>query len=99
MMRVQIGKSARRDLDGIYDYWAMRSGPETAGNLIYSITDIFPTIAEFPLAGRVCDEILEGLRVFPVGKYLIYYRKERSVIKILHILHGALNQARAFRNN
>jgi len=98
-MRVRLLKSARRDLDGIYDYWATRSGPEVAGDLIYSITDIIPTIAEFPLAGRACNEILDGLRVFPIGKYLIYYRKERSEIKILHILHGARNQARALRSN
>jgi toxin ParE1/3/4 len=99
MMRVRLVKSARRDLDDIYDYWARRSGPEIAGNLIYSITDVFPILAEFPLAGRVCNEILEGLRVFPIGKYLIYYRKERGCLKVLHILHGAREQARTFRNN
>jgi toxin ParE1/3/4 len=99
MMRIRVIKSARRDLDAIYDYWAERSSPEIAGNLIYSITDFFPLIAEFPQAGRACEELAEGVRVFPADKYLIYYKKDRSVIKILHILHGARDQARAFRNN
>jgi plasmid stabilization system protein ParE len=31
------------------------------------------------------------------GKYLIYYRKKRGIIHILHVFHGARDQARAFR--
>jgi toxin ParE1/3/4 len=49
--------------------------------------------------GRACNEIAPGVRVFPVDKYLIYYRKERGVIKILQILHGARDQAQAFWND
>jgi plasmid stabilization system protein ParE len=98
-MRIRVIKTARRDLDAIYDYWAERAGPDIAQSLIYSITDLFAMIAEFPYAGRTCDEIAPGVRVFPTDKYLIYYRKERSVIKILHIVHGARDQARAFSNN
>jgi toxin ParE1/3/4 len=99
MMRVRVIKSARRDLDAIYDYWVERAGPDIARSLIYSITDFFPLIAEFPLIGRTCDEISRGVRLFPASKYLIYYRKERGVIKILHILHGARDQVRAFKSN
>ncbi len=99
MMRIRVIKSARRDLDAIYDYWAERSSPDVAGNLIYSIADCFPLIAEFPQAGRACEEIADDVRVFPAEKYLIYYKKERGVVKILHILHGARDQRRAFKNN
>lgn len=99
MMRIRLTKSARRDLDAIYDYWADRASPEIAQGLIYSITDTLPLIAEFPMIGRACDEMMAGLRVFPVDKHLIYYRKERGVIKIHHILHGARNQRRAFKSN
>jgi plasmid stabilization system protein ParE len=86
-------------MDAIYDYWAERAGPDIAQSLIYSITDFFALLAEYPYAGRTCDEIAPGVRVFPTDKYLIYYRKERSVIQILHILHGARDQARAFSND
>jgi toxin ParE1/3/4 len=98
-MRLRIVKTARRDLDAIYDYWAKRANPDVAGRVIYSITDIFPLIAESPSIGRSCNEISTGVRVFPANKYLIYYRKERGVIKILQILHGARDQASAFRND
>jgi hypothetical protein len=38
-----------------------------------------------------------GLRVFPAGNYLIYYRKHRGVLHIRQILLGARDQAHAFR--
>ena len=98
-MRLRVVKTARRDLDAIFDYWAKRANPDVAGRMIYSITDIFSLIAESPLMGRACDEIASGVRVFPIDKYLIYYRKERGVIKILQILHGARDQAQAFWND
>jgi toxin ParE1/3/4 len=98
-MKIRILKSARQDLDDIFDYWIQRASPEIARSLIESITDLFPLIAEFPYVGRVCDEIAAGVRIVPSGNYLIYYRKERSVIKILHIFHGARDLASAFRSN
>jgi toxin ParE1/3/4 len=90
---------ARCDLDAIYDYWARRASPDIAGRLIYTITDLFPLIAESPDIGRICDEFSPGVRVFPAGKYVIHYRKGRGLLKILQILHGARNQRRAFRKD
>jgi toxin ParE1/3/4 len=99
MMRVRFTASARRDLDAIYDYWAGRAGPDAAGRLIYSITDLFPLIAKSPQIGRTGDEVAPGVRIFPAGKYLIYYRKGRGNVQILRILHGARDQSHAFRTD
>jgi toxin ParE1/3/4 len=98
-MRHRVAKTARGDLDAIYDYWAERADPEIAERLIYSITERFSLIAQSPDIGCACDEILDGIRVFPAGKYLIYHRKRRGVVHILHVLHGARDQANAFTQN
>lgn len=98
-MKIRILKTARQDMDDIYDYWVQRAGPETTRSLIYSITDLFLLIAEFPLVGRACDEIAAGVRVFPSGNYLIYYSKKRGTIQILHVFHAAREQGRAFKND
>ncbi len=95
-MRLRVTKAARRDLDSIYDYWAKRASPDIAGPLIYSITDVLPRIAESPGIGRTRDEIAPGVLSFPTGQYLVYYRKARGAIQILHVFHGARGQARAF---
>jgi toxin ParE1/3/4 len=98
-MRVRVSKTARRDLDAIFDYWARRASPDIAGELIYSIKDRFAILAESPGIGRTCNEIAPGLRMFPAGKYLIYYRKGRGVLNIQQILHGARDQIHTFRKD
>jgi plasmid stabilization system protein ParE len=40
-----------------------------------------------------------GVLRFPAGSYLIYYRKKRGLIQILHVFHAAREQASAFKND
>jgi toxin ParE1/3/4 len=98
-MRVRVGKTARRDLDAIFDHWAKRASPDIAAQLIYSIKDRFLVIANSPDIGRAVTEMGPGIRVFPAGKYLIYYRRVRGVLHIQQILHGARDQAPTFRKD
>lgn len=98
-MRFHVTKSAERDLDEIFVYWARRAGLDVADRLIDSIEERFALLGDYPSVGRKCEEIAPGVCRFLAGDYLIYYRKERSVIKILHILHGARDQARVLRND
>jgi len=98
-MRYRVSADAERDLDEIFVYWAVRAGLETADRLIESITDRFWLIGEYPDAGRPSDEMSPGVRCFPAGKYLIYCRKARRSLDILHIFHGARNQRRALHKH
>jgi plasmid stabilization system protein ParE len=95
--RYRVSADAEIDLDEIFLYWAQRAGPEAADRLIDSIVDRFWLLGEHPDAGRPCGEIAEGVKCFPAGKHLIYYRKTRRGADILHIFHGARDQKRAFR--
>ena len=95
-MRFQLAPEAEQDLDEIFVYWARRAGLEVADRLTDEIERRFALLGEFPQAGRRCDEIAPGVLVFPAGKYLIYYRKLRGAIQILHVFHGARGQADAF---
>lgn len=96
-MKYRISRDAARDLDEIFYYWAKRAGLNVADRLIDSITDRFWVLAEHPTIGRSADDIASGVRCFPAGKYLIYYRKAGRKIEILHVFHGARDQKRAFR--
>lgn len=96
-MRIHISSTAYRDLDEIHDYWAERASLDVARDLIYAITARFGLFAESPNAGRKRDDVAPGIRSFPAQKYLIYYRKSRASIEILHIFHGARDQHGAFR--
>jgi toxin ParE1/3/4 len=78
------------DLDGIWYYVASESGSaEIADRLIDSITERFVLLAEYPHVGRRRDEDLRpGLRSFPVGDYVIFYRVQDADIVVLRVLHG-----------
>jgi toxin ParE1/3/4 len=97
-MQFHVTKKAERELDRIFVYWAQRAGVDLADKVIDSIEERFALLGDFPYIGLNSDELAPGVFRFPAGDYLIYYRKERCVIKILHIFHGAREQARAFRD-
>lgn len=93
MRRYRLARPAKADLDRIWLHIARKADIETADRLIDAITDRFPFLADMPEAGRARDEIEPGLRVFPVKKYLIYYRKApRRGILISRILPGMRDQ-------
>jgi plasmid stabilization system protein ParE len=49
-------------------------------------------LAGTPEAGRSVHRIEPGLRVFPVGNYLIYYRHARGWVSIARVIHGMRDQ-------
>src|SRR5208283_6239579 len=96
MMRYRVSSAAEQDLDEIFLYWAKRAGLKVADRLMDSITERFWLLGEYPDAGWSAEDIAPGVRCFPAGKYLIYYRPTRRVTDTLHIFHGAQDQKRAF---
>jgi toxin ParE1/3/4 len=98
-MQFHVTKMAERELDQIFVYWAQRAGVDIADKLIDSIEGRFALLGDYPFVGRKCDELAPGVFRFLAGDYLIYYRRRRSMIQIIHVIHGARDQARAFRNN
>jgi toxin ParE1/3/4 len=96
-MRYRVSEDAERDLEEIFLYWASQTSLEIADRVIDKITERFWLLGEHLDAGRAADDIAKGVRCFPAGKYLIYYRKTRRGTDILHIFHGARKQRNAFR--
>jgi toxin ParE1/3/4 len=96
-MRYRISEEAERELEEIFVYWATRASLEAADKIIDRITERFWLLGEHPKAGKSAGNIARGVRCFPAGQYLIYYRHTSRATDILHIFHGARNQRRAFR--
>lgn len=95
-MRYRVSEDAERNLEEIFLYWASRASLETAERVIDRITERFWLLGEHPDAGKAAGDIAAGVRCFPAGRYLIYYRKTRRGTDILHIFHGARDQPSAF---
>jgi toxin ParE1/3/4 len=71
-MRHFLSPQARAELDGIWEFTAIKSGSiEIADRLVDTITEHLYLIASHPGAGRPRDELRPGYRSFPVGQYVI----------------------------
>ena len=96
-MRYGVSENAERDLEEIFSYWAERASLEIADRIIDKDTDRFWLLGEHPGAGKVSEGIAAGVKCFPAGIYLIYYRATRRGTDILHVFHGARDQRRAIK--
>jgi toxin ParE1/3/4 len=96
-MRYRVSEDGERDLEEIFLYWASRTSLEIADRVVDRITERFWLLGEHPNAGRAADDIAKGVKCFPAGNYLIYYRKTRRGTDILHVFHGARAQRDAFK--
>ena len=88
-MAHRLAPQAEADLDDIAYYVFRETGSiEIAERLIDSITDRFALLGKYPHAGRRRDDLRQGLRGFPVGRYVILYRVEGEDALILRVVHG-----------
>lgn len=46
-------------------------------------------LADNPGAGRDRNDIVAGIRSFPVGRYLLFYRMLADGVELVRVLHGA----------
>ena len=90
MPKPRIAPQVETELDEIWFYIADHSGSiEIADRVIESITIRFLLLAQSRHLGRRRDDLRPGLRSFPVGNYIIFYRIEKDTVLILHVVHGS----------
>lgn len=90
----RLSRAAEADLLELWVYVFEQSQSEQrAEKVIREIVSKFADLAEFPGVGRRRDELGQGYRSFPVGRYMIFYRLVEDGIVISHVLHGAQDTA------
>ena len=97
MKRYWLSMHARKDLKAIYRYIAAHNA-SAAGNLRRIFYKKFELLAAHPLLGEACDHIVKGIRTFPAGNYVIFYRPGKTRLEILHIIHAARDYAAVIRH-
>jgi toxin ParE1/3/4 len=98
-MAFRVSAPAERDLADIGDYIAL-DNPSRAARFISEIEARFLEIARQPALYRLRDDIMEGIRAAPHGRYLIYFRCEADdKVVFLRVLHGARDQANSINHD
>ena len=86
----RLAPQARTDIDEIADYILVQSGTvEVADRLIDSLYSRFLLLAKYPQAGRQRDDLWPGLRMFPVGDFVVLYRIEGDDVVIDRVVRGS----------
>ena len=88
MLAIVLTPSANADLGEIWMFIAV-DNPAQADDFIDLIDEKFQNLSRQPGLGRRREELVAGLRSFPVGRYVIFYLQVQDCLRIVRILHGA----------
>ncbi len=95
---LSLSDDARRDIRAILRYtrkvWGERQRNAYAERLAATLQDL----ARFPELGRQRDDLSAGLRSYPVGEHVIYYRVEPASVTILRVMHRNRDAATVLGN-
>lgn len=82
-------RQAEADLLEIWLYIAEEGGLPAADRVLLSVDQKCQALAGSPGMGRRREELAPGLRSFPVGNYVVFYRVREDAIEVIRVLHGA----------
>src|SRR5205809_484461 len=97
--RYSLSDSAKRDLKSIADYWTDKADLKTAQKILIGIFEVIITLSRRSGIGIAAVEFGIGVRKFPAGSHIIYYREQGARgIRILHVFHAARDQRSAWKD-
>jgi len=89
-MHIELSTAALRDLEYIGDYIA-QDNPQRAKSFVGELRDQCAKIAQSPQAYRLRSELGECIRSCAYGNYVIFFREDRIMLRVLRVLHGSMD--------
>lgn len=90
-----ISPKAADDLREIVGYIEAQN-PGRGIAYVEELEKAFSLYAVSPMIGRARPEIADGIRSFPFGNYVVFYRLQDHEFVIVRVLHGRRDILRAF---
>lgn len=92
-----LSERAKKDILDIANYTEEKWSEEQAEKYVRIIFNECRELANKPLVGRSYDEYRPGLRGYPCGKHVIFYRViSLTKVRIVRILHEKMDFPRHF---
>lgn len=89
-MRLEFQPQAERDLEEIGDYIA-QDNPRRAISFLQELRAQCRKIMMAPQAYRPRPELGMGIRSSVYGNYVIFFTEDGHLLKIIRVLHGAMD--------
>lgn len=87
-MTFRLRPEAEADIENIALYIA-EDNPSAARRWFEDIYRCCRNLGDMPGMGVARPDVRPGLRMFPMGKYLILYREIEGDAEIVRVIHGA----------
>lgn len=91
MSKYSLSVAAECDLDSILEYSLLNFGEEVAYEYFISLKHCISLIADSPELGQNISHIGKGYYKHIHASHMIFYKKERSAVFIIRILHKAMD--------
>lgn len=85
---VTFSPKSRQDLLDIGDYIA-KDSRATARRFVAKLVEQCQRIGDAPFAYTGREDLAPGLRMAPMGRYVIFFRVLDDVVRVERVLHGA----------
>ena len=86
--RYRLTVRAEEDVRDIWLYIAA-DNIDAADKLVDRFTELYEQLATNPEMGPAQEQYRKGLRCFPAGNYVIFYRPIDDGVEVYRVLHGA----------
>jgi toxin ParE1/3/4 len=94
--RIDISPAARHDLADVWSF-VSQDNEDAATHLIQSFYRQCVVLSDMPNLGRARDRDLgEGLRSYPIGNYVIFYRFDNKRLEMVRVAHSARDIGEVF---
>jgi toxin ParE1/3/4 len=87
-IQIRFSEVAKQDLRDIWRSLAEYSGLSFADSTLANIESKFRLLLQFSSSGRVRNELLSGLRSYPAGDFIFFYRILDTTVEVVRVLHG-----------
>jgi len=87
-----LSERAKKDIRSIADYTEEKWLEKQAEDYVRMLFTECRALADTPLKGRAYDEYRPGLRGYPCGKHVIFYRVlTLAKVRIVRVLHEKMD--------
>jgi len=91
---VAIRRRAVRDLEGIAEYTLDRWGDAQLVEYMTALDRAFQLLLEDQSLGKPADDVRQGYFRHHVGRHVIYFKRRRSGVEIVRVLHDRMSPRR-----
>jgi toxin ParE1/3/4 len=86
---VRHTRRARSDLLDIWNYFDEIGAPLAGEKLLRKVARTLDMLSTLPEIAPLRRELKQGLRSFPVSKYIIYFDYTVTELRLVRVIHGA----------